>query len=116
MTDMRNAVLNSYARWASYDGIPRQVFALSPKSKSEPSFFEVVCGGPADRLPFQRGSQDVKTPKFVLPHQVLGRYKAARKDAERMNNQHAAHADKWDKDPYTDVHEFVEKALHIDTY
>ncbi|MFF7646711.1 AAA family ATPase [Streptomyces canus] len=41
MTDMRNAVLNSYARWASYDGIPRQVFALNPKSESEPSFFEV---------------------------------------------------------------------------
>ncbi|WP_399100700.1 ATP/GTP-binding protein [Streptomyces sp. 11x1] len=41
MTDMRNAVLNSYARWASYDGIPRQVFALDPKSESEPAFFEV---------------------------------------------------------------------------
>jgi hypothetical protein len=41
MTDMRNAVLNSYARWASYDGIPRQVFALNSKSESEPSFFEV---------------------------------------------------------------------------
>ncbi|WP_327297514.1 MULTISPECIES: AAA family ATPase [unclassified Streptomyces] len=38
--DMRNAVLNSYARWASYDGIPRQAFALSPKSEGEPSFFE----------------------------------------------------------------------------
>ena len=41
MTDMRNAVLNSYAHWASYDGIPRQVFSLDPKSESEPSFFEV---------------------------------------------------------------------------
>ncbi|MFE5051192.1 ATP/GTP-binding protein [Streptomyces sp. NPDC056637] len=41
MVDMRNAVLNSYARWASYEGIPRQVFALSPKGESEPSFFEV---------------------------------------------------------------------------
>ncbi|WP_399925559.1 ATP/GTP-binding protein [Streptomyces kanamyceticus] len=38
--DMRNAVLNSYARWASYDGIPRQAFALDPKSESEPAFFE----------------------------------------------------------------------------
>ncbi|MER5256180.1 AAA family ATPase [Streptomyces sp. NPDC002855] len=41
LTDMRNAVLNSYARWASYDGIPRQVFALNPKGESESSFFEV---------------------------------------------------------------------------
>ena len=41
MVDMRTAVLNSYARWASYDGIPRSVFALDPKGQSEPSFFEV---------------------------------------------------------------------------
>ncbi|MFB7994158.1 AAA family ATPase [Streptomyces sp. NPDC056002] len=41
MTDMRNAVLNSYARWASYDGIPRRIFALDTKSENEPSFFEV---------------------------------------------------------------------------
>ncbi|MFG2726169.1 RloB family protein [Streptomyces canus] len=78
--------------------------------------FAGVCGGVVERLPFQRGSQDAKTPKVVLPNQVLGRYKTARKNAERMNNQHAAHVAKWDRDPYTDVHEFVEKALHIDTY
>ncbi|MFJ9715057.1 RloB family protein [Streptomyces sp. NPDC101213] len=78
--------------------------------------FAGVCDGAAERLPFQRGSQDAKTPKVVLPHQVLGRYKTARKNAERMNGQHAAHVAKWDRDPYTDVHEFVEKALHIDTY
>lgn len=41
LTDMRSAVLDSYARWASYDGTPRHVFALSPKDESEPSFFEV---------------------------------------------------------------------------
>ncbi|MFD9907636.1 ATP/GTP-binding protein [Streptomyces sp. NPDC059063] len=39
--DMRNAVLNSYAHWAAYDGPQRRVFALSPKSEAEPSFFEV---------------------------------------------------------------------------
>lgn len=78
--------------------------------------FAGVCDGAAERLPFQRGSHDAKTPKVVLPHQVLGRYKAARKNAEQMNGRHAAHVDKWDRDPYTDVHEFVEKALHIDTY
>ncbi|MEU8735061.1 RloB family protein [Streptomyces tendae] len=78
--------------------------------------FAGVCDGAAERLPFQKGSQDVATPKVVLPHQVLGRYKTARKNAERMNSQHAAHLDRSDKDPYTDVHEFVEKALHIDSY
>ncbi len=78
--------------------------------------FAGVCDGAAGRLPFQRGSQDARTPKVVLPHQILGRYKTARKNAERMNGQHAAHVGKWDRDPYTDVHEFVEKALHIDSY
>lgn len=78
--------------------------------------FDGVCGEAARRLPFQRGSQDADHSKLVLPHQVLGRYKTARKNAERMNSQHAAHVAKWDRDPYTDVHEFVEKALHIDAY
>ncbi|MBW5423440.1 AAA family ATPase [Streptomyces sp. BG9H] len=41
MGDMRDAVLNSYAHWAAYEGIKRKVFALSPKSEDEPSFFEV---------------------------------------------------------------------------
>lgn len=41
LVDMRSAVLNSYARWASYEGIPRAVFALDPKGQSEPSFFEL---------------------------------------------------------------------------
>ncbi|MFK4151843.1 RloB family protein [Streptomyces fungicidicus] len=84
--------------------------------KSVNGSFAGVCGGAAERLPFQRGSQDAATPKIVLPHQILGRYKMARKNAERMNGQYATHVDKWDRDPYTDVHEFVEKALHIDTY
>ncbi|GHH32711.1 AAA family ATPase [Streptomyces candidus] len=41
MTDMRTAVLNSYARWASYDGVPRKPFAFDEKAQREPSFFEV---------------------------------------------------------------------------
>ncbi|MGW7243107.1 AAA family ATPase [Streptomyces sp. NPDC054804] len=41
LVDMRNAVLYSYARWASYDGVPRSVFALDSKGRDEPSFFEV---------------------------------------------------------------------------
>ncbi|MGW2812701.1 AAA family ATPase [Streptomyces sp. NPDC001415] len=41
MTDMRTAVLDSYARWASRGSIPRRPFALAPKEEGEPSFFEV---------------------------------------------------------------------------
>lgn len=40
LVEMRTAVLNSYARWASYDGIPRNHFALDARQESEPSFFE----------------------------------------------------------------------------
>ena len=38
---MRNAVLNSYAHWTSYKGIPREEFALDPASVAESSFYEV---------------------------------------------------------------------------
>nr|WP_244501177.1 ATP-binding protein [Streptomyces sp. TP-A0874] len=41
LTDMRNAVLNSYGRWASYDGTVRVPFALDAEVSDEPSFFEV---------------------------------------------------------------------------
>lgn len=41
LTDMRSAVLNSYARWASFKGIPRVPFALEPQGEVEPSFFEI---------------------------------------------------------------------------
>lgn len=41
LTDMRAAVLNSYARWASFDGVPRKPFVLDAKAEGEPSFFEV---------------------------------------------------------------------------
>ncbi|GAA5027438.1 AAA family ATPase [Streptomyces siamensis] len=38
---MREAVLDSYAQWTSYQGIPREEFALDPKSVSESTFYEV---------------------------------------------------------------------------
>lgn len=41
LVDMRAAVLNSYASWASFEGVPRKPFALDLKGDSEPSFFEV---------------------------------------------------------------------------
>ncbi len=40
LVDMRGAVLNSYGRWAAYDGIPRRPFALDAKQAAEGSFFE----------------------------------------------------------------------------
>ncbi|MCX4236471.1 AAA family ATPase [Streptomyces ortus] len=62
MVDMRTAVLNSYARWASYDGIPRSVFALDPKGQSEPSFFEVdlVMDGVRWTYGFELGGTQVE--------------------------------------------------------
>jgi AAA15 family ATPase/GTPase len=41
LVEMRTAVVESYAKRASYDGIPRSYFALEEKWKDEPSFFEV---------------------------------------------------------------------------
>ncbi|WGD42828.1 AAA family ATPase [Streptomyces cathayae] len=62
LVDMRNAVLNSYARWASYEGVPRTVFALDPKGKDEPSFFEVdlVLEGVRWRYGFELGESRVE--------------------------------------------------------
>ncbi|MFE5662830.1 ATP/GTP-binding protein [Streptomyces niveus] len=41
LAHMRNAVVNSYARWTTYHGIPRQTFALDEKSAQDTSFYEV---------------------------------------------------------------------------
>jgi hypothetical protein len=40
MKKMREAVLNSYAQWTSYRGLPRDAFALDPKAAADSSFFE----------------------------------------------------------------------------
>ncbi|MFJ2831810.1 ATP/GTP-binding protein [Streptomyces sp. NPDC087263] len=37
---MKEAVLGSYAQWTSYQGIPREEFALDPKSAAESTFYE----------------------------------------------------------------------------
>jgi hypothetical protein len=59
---MRNAVLHSYARWASYDGVPRSVFALGSKGGAEPSFFEVdlVLEGVRWTYGFELGGERVE--------------------------------------------------------
>lgn len=38
---MREAVLQSYAAWTSYEGIPRDEFALDPEAAAESTFYEV---------------------------------------------------------------------------
>ncbi|GAA0350406.1 AAA family ATPase [Streptomyces blastmyceticus] len=38
---MSQAVLSSYAEWTSYDGIPRDEFALDPEAAAEKTFYEV---------------------------------------------------------------------------
>ncbi|OPC82205.1 hypothetical protein B4N89_15805 [Embleya scabrispora] len=78
--------------------------------------FEGVCDLVADRLPFQRGSEDAANPKLVLPGQVLGRFAEARDNARRMNDQHGDHVPKFNRDPYTDMHTFVEDVLGIASY
>ncbi|WP_030542646.1 ATP/GTP-binding protein [Streptomyces albus] len=40
MKEMREAVLNSYAHWTSYRGIPREPFALDAKTAAESTFYE----------------------------------------------------------------------------
>ncbi|MCZ1009042.1 AAA family ATPase [Streptomyces lydicus] len=37
---MREAVLSSYAAWTSYEGIPREEFALDPKAAAETTLYE----------------------------------------------------------------------------
>ncbi|MCX4962809.1 AAA family ATPase [Streptomyces virginiae] len=62
MTDMRTAVLNSYARWASYDAIPRRPFALDAKEEGEPSFYEadLVIDGVRWTYGFELGATRVE--------------------------------------------------------
>ncbi|PJE94624.1 hypothetical protein CUT44_27960 [Streptomyces carminius] len=63
MADMRDAVMNSYARWASYPSIPREAFALDPGSGGKPSFFEVdvVIDGVRWTYGFELGRERVES-------------------------------------------------------
>jgi predicted ATPase len=62
LTDMRDAVLNSYARWASYEGTSRTPFALGGKEGDGPSFFEadVVLDDVRWTYGFELGSERVE--------------------------------------------------------
>jgi hypothetical protein len=78
--------------------------------------FGGVCGQVTTRLPFAKTPKDSANIKLVLPHQVTGGYLDARKRALQMNAQHGDHMALVNRDPYTDVHEFVEQGLGIASY
>ncbi|MFE4334438.1 ATP/GTP-binding protein [Streptomyces sp. NPDC056831] len=62
LSDMRDAVLNSYAQWAARSSVPRHVFALDSKSAVEPAFFEadVLIGGERWTYGFELGEERVE--------------------------------------------------------
>lgn len=63
LTDMRRAVLNSYAQWASFAGTERVPFALDDKSDDEPSFYEVdiVLDGVRWTYGFELGAERIES-------------------------------------------------------
>ncbi|GAA0376055.1 hypothetical protein Acor_73000 [Acrocarpospora corrugata] len=82
--------------------------------KSATGTFNGVCGFVADRLPFARVVANVKT---VLPEQIpVGSVGEAKRRAEQMNAAHEEHVPWSRRDPYTDVHAFVEHGLGIRSY
>ncbi|MFC5719568.1 ATP/GTP-binding protein [Streptomyces gamaensis] len=61
---MRDAVLNSYAAWTSYDGIPRDEFALDPRAAEENTFYEadiVLADGVRWTYGFELGARRVES-------------------------------------------------------
>ncbi|WP_030562243.1 AAA family ATPase [Streptomyces aureocirculatus] len=61
---MREAVLGSYAQWTSYQGIPRDEFALDPKASAESTFYEadfVLDDGVRWTYGFELGAQRVES-------------------------------------------------------
>ncbi|MEO3859359.1 hypothetical protein [Acrocarpospora sp. B8E8] len=62
-----------------------------------------------DRLPFAKAVENVK---LVLPEQIpVGSFGEAKKRAEQMNAAHGDHVPWSRRDPYTDVHTFVEQGV-----
>ncbi|MFI0511890.1 RloB family protein [Streptomyces sp. WSLK1-5] len=78
--------------------------------------FGGVCGLVVQRLPFARDPKDGARLKLVLPHQITGGFPAAKERALRMNAEHGEHVPLVKRDPYTNVHDFVERGLGITKY
>ncbi|MFF2661492.1 RloB family protein [Kitasatospora sp. NPDC058032] len=75
--------------------------------------FGGVCGEAEARLPFVKEPGNIKV---VLPTQIEGGFIKAKARAEKMNGEHGKHVPLTQRDPYTDVHDFVEKGLGIASY
>ncbi|MFI5572276.1 ATP/GTP-binding protein [Streptomyces sp. NPDC051740] len=63
LRNMRRCVLRSYADWTSYDGIPRDEFALDPKAADETSLYEadfVLADGVRWTYGFELGQRRVE--------------------------------------------------------
>lgn len=74
--------------------------------------FNRMCDLVTDRLPLTEAG----TVKKVWPGQVLGRFVDAKRRALRMNARHGDHLPLANRDPYTDVFDFVEHGLGITSY
>ncbi|MFD8112393.1 AAA family ATPase [Streptomyces microflavus] len=64
LKNMKHAVMRSYADWTSYDGIPRDEFALDPKAAAETSLYEadfVLGDGVRWTYGFELGARRIET-------------------------------------------------------
>ncbi|MFC9271796.1 RloB family protein [Streptomyces zhihengii] len=76
--------------------------------------FGGVCGEVVRQLPFTGSPEQLKhMASDELPE---GSFAQAKKWAQKINAQHAGHVAKDQRDPYTDVYEFVEKGLRVTGY
>ncbi|WP_245878063.1 AAA family ATPase [Streptosporangium subroseum] len=89
LRDMRDAVLNSYALWASFRGVPRYVFSLDSKCVGEPSFFEVdvVIDGVRWTYGFELGPERVEA-EWVHSYPRGRRQEWLDRDASRPEPYH----------------------------
>ncbi|RZB17639.1 RloB domain-containing protein [Streptomyces sp. F001] len=85
------------------------------------SSFGGVCDKAADRLRQQPGfvqtyPKDRFEPKRVMPAQLTGRYKTARRYAQGTVARHGGRPDQNTWDAYTDIWKFVEDGLDVVDY
>ncbi|SNR93808.1 RloB-like protein [Streptosporangium subroseum] len=83
--------------------------------KSASGTFGGVCGQVEQRLP-QEFHQVPGGIKHVVSEQISGRFEIAWKRALEMNGRHPQHLALPSRDPYTDVHRFVEQGMGVTAY
>ncbi|WP_331452580.1 RloB family protein [Streptomyces sp. SS162] len=76
--------------------------------------FSGVCGEVVRQLPFAGTPEKLK---HMAPDELPeNSFAQAKKWAQKINAQHPAHVPMDQRDPYTDVYEFVEKGLRVAGY